>query len=447
MSDIALRIEHLSKEYSIGARQASYRTLRDTIVEALGAPFRRVGKLLRGQAAGVADLDERIWALKDVSLEIKRGEVVGLIGRNGAGKSTLLKILARITEPTQGRAAIHGRVGSLLEVGTGFHAELTGRENIYLNGAILGMKRGEIARKFDEIVAFAEVEKFIDTPVKHYSSGMYLRLAFAVAAHLEPEILLVDEVLAVGDARFQRKCLNKMQDVGQQGRTVVFVSHSMPAITRLCARAILLEEGTVSKDGPAPQVVGAYLNSDLGTMARREWPEPEQRPGKDIARLCAVRVRTEQGAVVDTVDIRKPVGIEMEYMVLTSGYVLMPHYHFSNEEGMNIFSAHDTDTTWRRRPRPAGHYISTVWIPGNLLAEGMIFVDAALTTLDPNIHQFTEHQAVAFQVVDTLEGDSARGDWTGRMKGLVRPLMQWNTQPVPTGHDAVMPLVAEEAKL
>jgi lipopolysaccharide transport system ATP-binding protein len=309
------------------------------------------------------------------------------------------------------------------------------------------MKRNEIARQFDEIVAFAEVEKFIDTPVKHYSSGMYLRLAFAVAAHLEPEILLVDEVLAVGDARFQRKCLNKMQDVGQQGRTVLFVSHSMPAITRLCARAILLEGGTVSKDGPAHQVVNAYLNSDLGTMARREWPEPARRPGQDIVRLCAVRVRTEQGALVDTVDIRRPVGIEMEYVVLTSGYVLMPHYHFFNEEGMNIFSAHDTDPTWRRRPRPAGHYLSTVWVPGNLMAEGMVFVDVALTTLDPNIHQFTERQAVAFQVVDTLEGNSARGDWTGRMRGMVRPLMQWNTQVVSNGHDTVMSCVEEEAQL
>lgn len=447
MSDIALRIEHLSKEYRIGARQKTYRTVRDTIAEVLSAPLRRVSKLVQGQAAGAADLDERTWALKDVSLEIKRGEVVGLIGRNGAGKSTLLKILSRITEPTQGRASIHGRVGSLLEVGTGFHGELTGRENIYLNGAILGMKRREITRKFDEIVAFADVEKFIDTPVKHYSTGMYLRLAFAVAAHLEPEILLVDEVLAVGDARFQQKCLNKMHEVGQQGRTVLFVSHSMPAITRLCRRAILLEDGTVSQDGLSHQVVSAYLQSDLGTIARREWSNPAQRPGQDITRLCAVQVQTEQGEVVDSIDIRKSVGIEMKYEVLKSDYVLMPYYRFFNEEGIIIFVVHDTDVAWRRRPRPAGYYTSTVWIPGNLLAEGMIIVTAGLTTLNPSIHQFFESQVVAFQVVDTLEGDSARGDWGERMRGVVRPLLEWTTEFVPNGQGAVMALEEEKGKL
>ena len=225
-----------------------------------------------------------------MSFDVRPGEVVGLIGRNGAGKSTLLKVLSRITDPTRGGVDLCGRVGSLLEVGTGFHPELTGRENIYLSGAILGMKRAEIRRKFDEIVAFAEVERFVDTPVKHYSSGMYLRLAFAVAAHLEPEILLVDEVLAVGDARFQRKCLDKMQDVGQRGRTVLFVSHSMPAITRLCGRAILLEDGTVVADGVSHDVVARYLNSGLGTSATREWLDPRKAPGTDVVRLCAVRV-------------------------------------------------------------------------------------------------------------------------------------------------------------
>jgi lipopolysaccharide transport system ATP-binding protein len=236
MSYTAIRVDNLSKQYRIGGPQKKYETLRDTLANTLATPLRRAGKLLRGQATGAAELDATIWALRDVSFKVQRGEVVGIIGRNGAGKSTLLKILSRITEPTLGVAEIRGRVGSLLEVGTGFHQELTGRENIYLNGAILGMKRHEIEHKFDEIVAFAEVEKFIDTPVKHYSSGMHLRLAFAVAAHLEPEILLVDEVLAVGDAAFQKKCLNKMEDVGQQGRTVLFVSHNMPAITRLCER-------------------------------------------------------------------------------------------------------------------------------------------------------------------------------------------------------------------
>ena len=227
MSKIAIEVAGLGKKYHIGGPQKSYYRLTDQLADMFTAPFRRAGKLLRGQASGAAELDETIWALKDVSFQIKSGEVVGIIGRNGAGKSTLLKILSGITDPTEGYADIYGRVGSLLEVGTGFHPELTGRENIYLNGAILGMKKAEIERKLDEIVAFAEIDKFLDTPVKHYSSGMYVRLAFSVAAHLEPEILLVDEVLAVGDMAFQRKCLGKMDDVAQEGRTVVFVSHNM----------------------------------------------------------------------------------------------------------------------------------------------------------------------------------------------------------------------------
>ena len=265
MSDLAIRVENLSKEYRIGShqngdRRFGYKSLRDVLTEALAAPLRRASRLLRGEAYAAAEMNETIWALKDVSFEVKRGEVVGIIGRNGAGKSTLLKILSRITEPTEGQAAIYGRVGSLLEVGTGFHPELTGRENIYLNGAILGMRRVDIERQFDEIVAFAEVEKFIDTPVKHYSSGMYLRLAFAVAAHLEPEILLVDEVLAVGDAQFQKKCLGKMGDVAEQGRTVLFISHNMAAMRTLCQRGILLNAGQVAYDGDISLSVLKYMD-------------------------------------------------------------------------------------------------------------------------------------------------------------------------------------------
>jgi lipopolysaccharide transport system ATP-binding protein len=266
MSDIAIRVENLSKRYSIGVSGQGmfrYKALRDTLTDALYAPFRAVGSLLSGQRPTVSGRpsDNYIWALKDVSFEVQRGEVVGIIGRNGAGKTTLLKVLSRITEPTEGYAEIHGRVGSLLEVGTGFHPELTGRENIYLNGAILGMKKAEIELKFDEIVAFAEIEKFIDTPVKHYSSGMYVRLAFAVAAHLEPEILLVDEVLAVGDVAFQKKCLGKMGEVATEGRTVLFVSHNMTAIQSLCSRSILLDRGKIIWDGPTARVVERYLSA------------------------------------------------------------------------------------------------------------------------------------------------------------------------------------------
>ncbi len=261
MSNIAIKVENLSKQFFIGAKQASYSTLRETINDAFIGPFRKAANLLRGKATGAAQLHEEIWALKDISFEIKQGEVVGIIGRNGAGKSTLLKVLSRITEPTTGYAEIHGRIGSLLEVGTGFHPELTGRENIYLNGAILGMTKNDIILKFDEMVAFAEVEKFIDTPVKHYSSGMYLRLAFAVAAHLEPEILLVDEVLAVGDASFQKKCLGKMGDVAKEGRTVLFVSHNMAAIQQLCTRAFFIQDGNICLDSNTSDTVLFYLDS------------------------------------------------------------------------------------------------------------------------------------------------------------------------------------------
>jgi lipopolysaccharide transport system ATP-binding protein len=428
MSDTSIRVEGLSKQYRIGGKRDQHKTLRDTLTDVLASPFRRAGELLRGQAKSADKIDETIWALKDVSFEIKPGEIVGIIGRNGAGKSTLLKILSRITEPTTGFADIHGRVGSLLEVGTGFHPELTGRENIYLNGAILGMKREEIVRKFDEIVAFAEIEKFIDTPVKHYSSGMYLRLAFAVAAHLEPEILVVDEVLAVGDARFQKKCMNKMQGVGKQGRTIFFVSHNMPAITRLCKRVILLDEGHLMRDGLPHRVVAAYLNSGLGTTAAREWADPARAPAGEVARLRAVRVRTEEGQIIEMMDIRRPVAIEMEYEILKSGYVLLPYYDLYNEEGVHVFGTIDLDPDWRRRPRPAGRWVSTVRIPGNLLAEGTLFVTPGVASMDPVITQFNERDAVAFQVVDTTDGDSARGDWAGPYEGVVRPLLKWSTQ-------------------
>ena len=435
MNNTAVRVESLSKQYHIGGKQEKYRTLRDSVTDGFKAPFRRMARLMRGQASGAAELHETIWALKDVSFEVKRGEVVGIIGRNGAGKSTLLKVLSRITEPTEGFADVYGRVGSLLEVGTGFHEELTGRENVYLNGAILGMKRDEIDGKFDDIVSFAEVERFIDTPVKHYSSGMRLRLGFAVAAHLEPEILVVDEVLAVGDAQFQRKCLNKMQDVGQHGRTVLFVSHNMPSITRLCDRTILLDGGRVQADGPSSEIVGVYLGSGLGTSSEREWPDSKIAPGDDVVRLRAVRVRADDGSIAESADIRRPVGLEMEFDVLKSGYRLMPYYDVVGQGGAKVFSAIDLDAEWHGRIRSAGRYVCTAWIPGNLLSEGMLFVSAAMRTPERKVRRFSEREAVAFQVVDTLDGDSARGDFTGRMEGAVRPLLEWRTRFDPDGGD------------
>lgn len=294
MSKLAIEVAGLAKEYHIGGVQKSYYRLTDQLADLFMAPFRRAGKLLRGQATGAAELDETIWALKDVSFQIQAGEVVGIIGRNGAGKSTLLKILAGITDPTRGYADIYGRVGSLLEVGTGFHPELTGRENIYLNGAILGMKRAEIERKLDEIVAFAEIGKFLDTPVKHYSSGMHVRLAFSVAAHLEPEILLVDEVLAVGDMAFQQKCLGKMDDVAHQGRTVLFVSHNMGLLQALCERGIFLNQGTVSTDGTITEAVDAYLQT-LEQARSQDLSKRTDRKGQGKVRVIGTEVTNGSG--------------------------------------------------------------------------------------------------------------------------------------------------------
>lgn len=314
MSDIAIRIENLGKMYRIGGAQEQYRTLRDSITDAVGAPFKRARSLLRGQAYGAAGLEETIWALKDVSFEVKHGEVVGIIGRNGAGKSTLLKILSRITEPTEGYADMYGRVGALLEVGTGFHPELTGRENIYLNGAILGMSREEIDRKFDEMVAFAEVERFIDTPVKHYSSGMALRLGFAVAAHLEPEILVVDEVLAVGDAGFQRKCLGKMENVAQEGRTVLFVSHNMAAVQNLCSKAILLESGKLVMQGPTDEIIDNYLRNSEFLNNGVDFADRTDRTGNQKFRFMEVGIYNENNIKISTAQTGQHMSIVLRYL-------------------------------------------------------------------------------------------------------------------------------------
>jgi lipopolysaccharide transport system ATP-binding protein len=425
VSERAIRSVGLGKEYRLGQRRERYKALRDVLAEAVTRPFRSI-QSPRARSSRRTEA-ERIWALHDVSFEVGHGEVVGIIGRNGAGKSTLLKILSRITDPTRGQVEIHGRIGSLLEVGTGFHPELTGGENIYLNGVILGMRRREIEHKFDEIVAFAQVEKFIDTPVKHYSSGMYLRLAFSVAAHLEPEILLVDEVLAVGDAAFQRKCLDKMEEVGKRGRTVLFVSHNMPSITRLCERTILLDSGGVIADGPSHQVVSTYLASGLGTSAVREWEE-DRAPGDQVGRLRAVRVRSEDGRIAEGMDIRRPVVLEVEYELMESGSAPSPLFEVFNEDGLCVFGTIDADPEWRGRPRPAGRYQSSVSIPGNFLAEGTLFVNAGLLTLTPKTKHFYTRDCVAFQVIDSMDGDSARGDYGGSMRGVVRPLLPWTTR-------------------
>jgi lipopolysaccharide transport system ATP-binding protein len=419
----AIRIENLSKMYRVehGRPRSAYRTLRESLMNAAAAPLRRLG----GHAP---PRSEDFWALKDVSFEVRPGEVVGIIGRNGAGKSTLLKILSQITKPTTGRVEINGRVGSLLEVGTGFHPELTGRENVFLNGSILGMSRSEVARKFDEIAAFAEVDQFLDTPVKRYSSGMYIRLAFAVAAHLEPELLILDEVLSVGDVNFQKKCLGKMEDVADRGRTVLFVSHSMNAVTRLCPRAVLLHKGRVIADGTSEDVTRVYLRSDHGTMAARSWPERDSAPGNDIARLRSFRACDRNGKTKEVFDIREPVGIEITFEVLESGHVLVPNFPVHNEFGTCVFHLAESDPHWKRRSRPAGTYTCTAWLPGNLLSEGMLIVSAVVSTMDPVKVHFYDRDSIAFQIIDPADGTTARGDYHGTYPGVVRPLVEWTTE-------------------
>lgn len=428
MRNISINVEHISKDYVLGAHKHSYATVGDRIHQGLKdlLSFHWFSRASQSK-------QEKFWALQDVSFEVKPGEVVGIIGRNGAGKSTLLKILSRITDPSKGQVTLYGRVGSLLEVGVGFHPELTGRDNIYLSGAFLGMKKSEIAQKFDEIVDFSEMDRFIDTPVKRYSSGMFVRLAFAVAAHLEPEILIMDEVLAVGDGKFQRKCLNKMDEVGRHGRTILFVSHSMPAVARLCRRVIMLDQGRVIQDGPSHQVISAYMSSDVGSSAVREWANPETAPQGEVVRLRGVYVRSEDGPSTDAIDIRQTFKVVMEYEVKEGGHVLQPFFRFMNEENVCLFCSPEVDPEWRRRPRPAGRYLTTAFLPANLFAEGRVFVDVALCLLDGAVVQFLEPNAISFQVIDTIDGDSSRGDWPGELEGVLRPKLQWTTTFAPAG--------------
>jgi lipopolysaccharide transport system ATP-binding protein len=414
-SELAIAVDGVGKRYRLGqAASFRYRTLREEITDS----FRR----RRGEKA-----PEEFWALRDVSFEVRPGETVGIIGRNGAGKSTLLKILARITPPTAGWAATRGRVGSLLEVGTGFHFELTGRENILLAGAIMGMRRGEILRRYDEIVEFSGISRFLDMPVKRYSSGMYMRLAFAVAAHLDPDILLVDEVLAVGDADFQKKCLGRMADLTSAGRTVLFVSHSMPSIFRLCPRVILLDRGGVVADGPSATVVGHYLSSGLGSTAHRVWESAADAPGDDVVRLRAVRVRDESGAVVEEVDARQRFAIDVEYDLLDTPPGVQPfaNLHFFNDQGVCLFISGDhVNREWTETERRRGSVTATCWLPADFFNEGRVIVSAAVSSLDPTVVHAREDDAVSFIVVDKGEG-GARAGFARDIPGAVRPLLEW----------------------
>jgi lipopolysaccharide transport system ATP-binding protein len=419
MSDLAIRVEKLSKRYRIGQAQERPDTLRDLLM--LG--FRRFRRFFSRDGLQ-RESPTHIWALKDVSFTVSRGQVLGIVGRNGAGKSTLLKILSRVTDPTEGYGEIHGRVGSLLEVGTGFHPELSGRENIYLNGAILGMRREEIERKFDEIVAFSEVGAFIDTPVKRYSSGMYLRLAFAVAAHLEPEILVVDEVLAVGDAEFQRKCLGKMNDVAQEGRTVLFVSHNMSAILRLTQETIVLDQGRIVLRAPTPEAVDYYLNMGLTKQGERLWLPEEVPAGTGPFRPIALRVMDEAGRVVDTVASADGFSIELEYNLKETVSGLRVGFYLMTTRGEYVFTSFDTDDPglFQAHPaRAAGRYVSRCKVPPNLMNEGrfVLGVNASAYRIR---RYFQDEKALTF----TVDATGAPGmHWPEKRLGPVRPKLDW----------------------
>jgi lipopolysaccharide transport system ATP-binding protein len=427
MDDAVIKVENLGKEYRIGVARDANPTLRDVIARGAAAPFRRLRH--RGYSSG--GRVERIWALRGINLEARVGETLGIIGRNGAGKSTLLKLLSRITEPTEGRIELRGRVGSLLEVGTGFHPELTGRENIFLNGAILGMRRAQVKANFDEIVEFSEIGKYIDTPVKRYSSGMYVRLAFAVAAYLEPEILVVDEVLAVGDYAFQKKCLGRMGDVAGQGRTVLFVSHNMGAISTLCSRAILLDHGELVAAGPTDDVVSAYINSGLDTSGQIAWDTPAEAPGGEALKLRAVRIM-QRGAATSDVDIDDEVRVELEYWNCVEGTCASASIHLLDRAGVTVFATNNSpaasfaDDGWSCRPHAVGLYRTACTIPADFLNEGLYKVSVFLVK-DVTRLELQVGEAVSFTAHDT---GVMRGEFIGPWIGSIRPRMHWETELV-----------------
>ncbi len=423
----AISIENLSKCYRApqAHRRAAYRTLREELSQVVAEPFRR----LRGRV----ELPEsrEFWALDDISFQASTGEVLGIIGRNGAGKSTLLRILSRITRPTKGRAKIRGRVGSLLEIGAGFHPELTGRENIFLNGAILGMGRREIREKFDEIVSFAEVEQFLELPIKQYSSGMYMRLGFAVAAHLDPEILLVDEVLAVGDVAFQKKCLGKMSNLANSGRTILFVSHNLPAVKSLCRSAVLLERGRVAKHAPATETVDFFLGEQAAGESEYSWPL-ETAPGDWRARIVSVRLHNESGDSTTCFSLNQPALIDVEYQVLKADVALSLSLSLHTADEVHVLASPSTsDAAWYSKPHPVGKYRSRCVIPANLLNAGRYFASIFLVenavTVVAALNRF-----VALELVD--DGQD-RGGFLGAWHGVVRPKLAWNTEPLGADHN------------
>ena len=425
----AISVKNLGKQYQIGAAETKFRynMLRDVLMDTVYAPV-RLAKALIGKSDRRSN-QNYVWALKDVSFDVDEGKVLGIVGRNGAGKSTLLKILSRVTEPTTGTVSVRGRVGSLLEVGTGFHPELTGRENIYMNGAILGMRRTEIDKKFDEMVDFSEVGQFIDTPVKRYSSGMYLRLAFAVAAHLEPEILVVDEVLAVGDAEFQRKCLGKMSDVAQQGRTVLFVSHNMSAILRLTQEAIVLKKGQLIKRAPTAEAVDFYLSSGQAESGERVWDAEDIPATSQPFKPVAIRIKDRSGKVVDTIRSTEPVTVEWEYQLDAPVTGLRAGMYLSTMRGEYVFTAFDTDDAAQFDQfgaRQAGRYISRCNIPADFFNEGRYSLGVNASSFGVKRY-FMDENALSFNV--DISGAPGT-QWPEVRQGSIRPRLDWKIEKI-----------------
>jgi lipopolysaccharide transport system ATP-binding protein len=428
MNNTILKIENLSKQYRLGVVGTG--TMGDDLkrwwanVRGKEDPFLKIGDVNDRATKGSSDY---VWALKDINFEVQQGEVLGIIGKNGAGKSTLLKILSKITSPTTGSIKSKGRVASLLEVGTGFHGEMTGRENIFLNGAILGMTKKEITDKLDEIIAFSGCERYIDTPVKRYSSGMTVRLAFAVAAFLEPDILIIDEVLAVGDAEFQKKAIGKMQDISRQGgRTVLFVSHNMDAVMRLCTKVMLLKDGTILEYGSTAKIIDSYLKSEYGTTALKKWDGDLS--VNYVVKILEVRAHDTSFEVKENFQITESVGISIVYEVIDGGRKIHAAFNFYNSSGVNIFDSHETNTVLYHEKKNKGLYETTVWVPQNLFSEGVILIGVALVTHDPFVVHFHERDCIAFNMIDNQINSPTRGEYVGSLPGIIRPLMKWESK-------------------
>ena len=425
-----IQIENLSKKYLIRERPTQaqayqYTALRDVIARQMMRPLAAMKRVFNGasETGGNPDRAEasEFWALNDVSLDVNQGDRVAIVGRNGAGKSTLLKILSRITEPTKGRIRIKGRVASLLEVGTGFHPELSGRENIFLNGSILGMTRNDIQSRFDDIVAFADIGRFLDTPVKRYSSGMYVRLAFAVAAHVEPDVLLVDEVLAVGDAAFQKKCLDRMGQATQEGRTVLFVSHNMPAVTQLCDKGVWIDGGVVRKTGSSEEVVKEYLASGSESPSERRWDYPGDAPGDDLVRLLGCRLK-QRGTISSIIDINEKCTIEMDFEVLDARPNLITGVTFLDAFNSCLFAHCD----WRTNNLGKGVFRKSVEVPAYTFAEGQVNILIQMLYYDPFHRSVWQPDVLGFDAIDTDSAGSIRGPVKGGWPGAVRLSLPWS---------------------